>query len=148
LSTLDRIKTALDVMRALQDVAETAADAELNRSVADAYAAVARAYEEAIDLRAENDRLRRQVDDDSERKALRRTLRREGEVYRLQDPPEGYHPGPFCMHCADADDRFISLIPSGNRECLTCPHCEWTVDRPDARRPNTGSLQHDEDFDP
>ncbi len=109
MGAVESFKIALDAFRVMQDLAGSAASAELNRRIAEAYAAVTTAYADAIELREENVNLKRQLADDSEQRALREALSREGDVYWLRPPPPGHHDGPFCMLCSDVDHKLVTV---------------------------------------
>jgi len=134
---LDAFKTALDAVRVMQDMATAAHNVELNKTVADAYGAVASAYAEAIELREENLSLKRELESAKDRRALREHIKRDRDVYYFDTLTAGYHVGPFCAQCFDDNEKLITLRFSHEKERGSlqwyCGVCNKTSDSSNAR---------------
>jgi hypothetical protein len=120
---VDTIKTAAEAVRVMQDVAGSAANAEQNKKMGEAYKAVLDAYREAIELQDENSKLKRELESFDDKRRLRAALKRDTDVYYFEETTEGFHTGPYCSQCFDADGKLITLKRTNTQKTYQDWYC-------------------------
>lgn len=121
------VQLAIEAGKRLMEFANASKNGEFIQKASEAHSAAMLAAGEAITLREENFRLRRELDAANERRNMRHAMKRDENVYYLDPVPPGSHVGPYCMLCFDDNDKLISLRPEGAQgngrfswKCLKC----------------------------
>jgi hypothetical protein len=114
--TFSALGTVIEIAKRLNHAELQLAVAELKLALADSRSELAEAKEDVVKVRKERDDLAVGL-------ATRKKIVREGNVYKLSNPPEGYSEGPYCLHCFDTKSLLVTLITLKQRH-LYCPECK------------------------
>ncbi len=110
-------KKALEVIDRLKHV-------ELHGVMVDLMDQAVELKSQLVDLKEENTQIREELAAMRRRKDIRSKLRKQDNLYFLNEPVEGYGDGPFCTGCMDKDEKLISLDRGRRHIGWTCPVCK------------------------
>lgn len=106
----------------LRDVSQKIHDLELQGLVVDLKSGILDLKSELIQQREECIELRRKLEQQDFVAVMRKRLVREGSVYKLPEPFDGFGEGPYCMRCFDVEGILVNMsgMGAGRFICRNC----------------------------
>ena len=122
---LSIISTAVDTIQKLREIAQKIKDADTLNLIADLKLALGELKIQFADLLEDNQKLKSEIKGIQENSILRSKLILKNSAYYLENPPEGYTKGGYCVRCFDAENKLITLTQHISwHGCTKCDNCK------------------------
>ena len=120
------VKTLVEVVGKLRQVAEKTKDADTRNLIADLNLALADLKVQCAELQNDNLRLQADLRESKSHAELRNNLELREGLYHLREAGDGRPTGPYCTRCFDADEKLILVggAPMAHFGRWYCNNCK------------------------
>jgi formate dehydrogenase maturation protein FdhE len=115
------LSSALETLKKLKESTDNIKNADLNMTIAELASALVDVKMRVVELQEENIQLKKRAD-------FRENMEYRDNVFYLNNPPKGYHAGPYCPKCLEDTDKIASLRLRTDRDGTRYGYCNVCKD--------------------